>query len=123
MDMRWQIDNSRPVYIQIMEHIRNAVLTEEFPPGCRIPSVRDLAGAANVNPNTMQRALTELEEDGLLISNGTLGRFVTKDDAIIGAIRQNAVRKTVRACAAQFRAIGLSMEEAAHLLLEEKEEG
>lgn len=121
--MRWQIDNSRPVYIQIMEHIRNAVLTEEFPPGCRIPSVRDLAGAANVNPNTMQRALTELEEDGLLISNGTLGRFVTKDDAIIGAIRQNAVRKTVRACAAQFRAIGLSMEEAAHLLLEEKEEG
>lgn len=121
--MHWQIDNSRPVYIQIMEHIRSAVLTNEFPPGCRIPSVRDLASTAKVNPNTMQRALTELEEEGLLISNGTLGRFVTKDDDIVGAIRREAIQKTVQECAAQFRAIGLTMEEAARLLLEEKEEG
>lgn len=120
--MRWQIDNSRPVYVQIMEHIRSAVLTNEFPPGCRIPSVRDLAGNANVNPNTMQRALTELEQEGLLISNGTLGRFVTSNDDIIGAIRQEAIDRTVKECAEKFRAVGVGMEEAGKLLSQLKED-
>ena len=120
--MRWQIDNSRPVYIQIMEHIRNAVLVNEFPPGCRIPSVRDLAADAKVNPNTMQRALTELEQDRLLISNGTLGRFVTQDDQIIGAIRQEAVQKAVQECITQFRALGVSAKDAAQLIIQAKEE-
>ena len=116
--MRWQIDNSRPVYIQIMEHIRNAVLTEEFPPGCRIPSVRDLAGAANVNPNTMQRALTELEREGLLVGCGTSGQYVTTDEAVLAAMRKQALDGVIRECAAKFRVLGVTPAQAARLLLE-----
>ena len=114
--MRWKIDSSRPVYIQIMEHFRSAVLANEFPPGSRIPSVRDLAVAAGVNPNTMQRALTELEHEGLLVSKGTLGRFVTDDSGIVDAMRQAAIAQAVRTSAALFVALGLTMEEAARLI-------
>ena len=120
--MHWKIDSSRPVYLQIMEHIRSAVLSNEFPPGIRIPSVRDVAVAASVNPNTMQRALTELEHEGLLICKGTLGRFVTDDSEILDAIRQEAITQAVRTSAAQFRTLGLTMEEAARLISCYKEE-
>jgi len=119
--MQWKIDSSQPVYVQIISHIRSGVLSGEFPRGSRIPSVRELATDANVNPNTMQRALSELEHQGILISKGNLGRFVTEDQAIIDALRQQTIRQTVDACAAMFGALGLSMKEAA-LLLSQKEE-
>lgn len=120
--MQWKIDSSRPVYIQIMEHIRGAVLSNEFPPGSRIPSVRDLATEAKVNPNTMQRALTELEHEGLLVSSGTLGRFVTNDSRIIDAMRQEAIDLAIHISAEHFKALGLSMAEAARLISCYKEE-
>lgn len=119
--MQWKIDSSRPVYVQIMEHVRSAVLSNEYPPGSRIPSVRELAALANVNPNTMQRAMAELEQQGLLISTGTLGRFVTEDKAVIEALRQEAIRDAVKICVARFRELGLSMQEAAKLLSQEEE--
>ena len=123
MALQWKFGGSRPVYVQIMEHIRGAILMGEFPPGARIPPVRDFAAEAQVNPNTMQRALLELEREGLLVSCGTMGRFVTNDRFVLDGMRQTAVRMVVKTSAAQFRALGLSMEEAAVLLLElEKEE-
>lgn len=118
--MEWKIDSSRPVYQQIMEHICEAVLSNEYPPGSRVPSVRDLAAKWKVNPNTIQRAMTELEQQGLLISNGTLGKFVTEDLAVIDAKRCGAIRALVQESTAKFRALGLSMQEAAQLLLEEE---
>ena len=72
--MNWKFAGDRPVYQQIMENIRGAVLRGELPPGGRVPSVRELAMQAQVNPNTMQRALTELEREGLLVGGGTSGR-------------------------------------------------
>ena len=78
--MNWKFSGDRPVYQQIMENIRGAVLRGELPPGGRVPSVRELAMQAQVNPNTMQRALTELEREGLLIGGGTSGRTVTKEE-------------------------------------------
>ena len=72
--MNWKFSGDRPVYQQIMENIRGAVLRGELPPGGKIPSVRDLAAEAQVNPNTMQRALAELERDGLVYSQRTTGR-------------------------------------------------
>ena len=117
--MHWKIDSNRPVYMQIMEHIRSAVLSNEFPPGSRIPSVRELAAIANVNPNTMQRAMAELEQQRLLVSTGTLGRFVTEDKAVIDALRQQAIQEAVQSCATRFQELGLSMQEAAKLLLQE----
>ena len=122
--MEWKFNGSSPVYLQIMEQIRGAVLTGEYPPGQRIPSVRELAAAARVNPNTMQRALTELEREELLVGGGTLGRCVTSDRSVLDALRRSALRRTLREFLERCKALGVSPQEAAALLLEmqEKEE-
>lgn len=122
--MVWKFTGDKPVYQQIMEQFRCAILAGEYTPGGRIPSVRELAMQAKVNPNTMQRALTELEEEEVLVNLGTIGRCVTEDQQILEQIRNQIVDQTVRRCAQQFLALGLSMQEAAGLLqqLEEKEE-
>ena len=123
MVLQWKFNGNRPVYIQIQEQICGAILMGEFPPGSRIPPVREFASQAQVNPNTMQRALLELERQGLLISSGTLGRFVTDDPNILQAMRQEAYSSLIRSSAAQFKAMGLTMKQAAEMLLSlEKEE-
>lgn len=119
--MEFKIDSSRPVYQQIMGYICQAVLSNTYPPGSRIPSVRDLAAEMKVNPNTIQRAMTELEQQGLLISNGTLGKSVTNDLTVVNTMRQASIRAAVDECRAKFHALGLSMEEAAQLLLQNEE--
>ena len=119
--MDFKIDNSRPVYQQIITHICGAVVSNEYPPGSRIPSVRDLAAKWKVNPNTIQRAMTELEQQGLLVCNGTLGKFVTEDVAVIEDKRQAAIDSLVQECREKFQALGLSAQYAAALLLQEKE--
>jgi DNA-binding transcriptional regulator YhcF (GntR family) len=116
--MSWKFTGEKPVYQQIMDHIRGDIIRGKLPAGARIPAVRELAMIANVNPNTMQRALTELEREGLLVTCGTVGRFVTDVPEVLDTMRKTAVDATIRASAAQFRALGLTMEEAAKLLLE-----
>lgn len=120
--MQWRIDNTRPVYLQVEEFIRNAVLVGEYPAGARIPPVRELAAELKVNPNTVQRAMAELEQQGLLITNGTLGKIVTNDGAVIDSIRHEAIQAAVNDCAAQFKDLGISIKEAAGLLLQTEEE-
>ncbi len=115
--MEWKFTGNRPVYQQIMEHVRGAVLVGEYLPGTRIPPVRDFAAQARVNPNTMQRAMMELEREGILVTRGTLGRYVTDDTAVLERMRRTAVDVIIRACAEQFRALGLTMGQAAELLL------
>ena len=120
--MQWKFNGNRPVYIQIMEHVRSAILTGEFPPGGRVPPVRDLAAQAQVNPNTMQRALLELEREGLVISRGTMGRFVTQNPEILQTMRQAAQDAVIRECAAQLKAAGITIVQAAQMLLALNEE-
>ena len=119
--MDWKFTGSKPVYQQIMEHFRAAVLAGEYPPGGRVPSVRELASEARVNPNTVQRALTELEREGLLTGGGTVGRCVTEDAETLEALRQQAVARLVRTYALRMRELGLDAREAARLLLEQEE--
>ena len=114
--MNWKFSGDRPVYQQIMENIRGAVLRGELPPGGRVPSVRELAMQAQVNPNTMQRALTELEREGLLIGGGTSGRTVTKDALVLQKMRQQALEDLARECAEKFMVFGVSRAQAAELL-------
>ena len=122
--MNWKFAGDRPVYQQIMEQIRGAILKGELLPGERIASVRDLAAQAQVNPNTMQRALTELEREGLLIGGGTSGRTVTKEEQVLSAMRQKALEELARECAEKFMVFGVTPSQAAALLTErEKEEG
>ena len=116
--MEWKFTGDRPVYQQIMEAVNGAVLKGELKPGQKVPSVRDLAAAAKVNPNTMQRALTELEREGLLVGCGTSGRYVTTDEAILAAMRKQALDGVIRECAAKFRLLGVTPAQAARLLWE-----
>ena len=122
--MNWKFVGDRPVYQQIMALIRGGILTGELSPGQKIPSVRDLAAQAQVNPNTVQRALTELEREGLLVSGGTIGRRVTEEEAILEEMKEQTITELARECAEKFRVFGLSPAQAAQrlMLLEEQEE-
>lgn len=123
--MNWKFTGERPVYQQIMATIRGAILTGEWSPGQKILSVRDLAAQAQVNPNTVQRALTELEREGLLVGGGTNGRTVTQEQSVLSAMRDEALQELARECIEKFRGFGLTPTQAANLLLsfaEKKEE-
>ena len=115
--MNWKFSGDRPVYQQIMENIRGAVLRGELPPGGKVPSVRDLAAAAQVNPNTMQRAMTELEREGLLVSGGTSGRTVTENPQVLDQLRDRTLGELARECAEKFMVFGITPTQAAELLL------
>lgn len=118
--MNWKFTGDRPVYQQIMAQIRGAILAGQWLPGDKVPSVRDLAAQARVNPNTMQRALTELEREGLLVCCGTMGRFVTSDQTVLEGAAKQARIEAARACKARLEAFGLTFAEAARLLNEEE---
>lgn len=123
--MNWKFAGDRPVYQQIMAMIRGAILRGELKPGGKIPSVRDLAAEAQVNPNTMQRAMTELEREGLLISGGTSGRTVTENPEVLEKMRDSTLEELARECAEKFMVFGITPSQAAKLLLKlekEKEE-
>ena len=115
--MNWKFTGDRPVYQQIMAAIRGAILKGELSPGGKVPSVRDLAAQAQVNPNTMQRALTELEREGLLVSGGTSGRSVTEEEAVLAAMREQTLEELARECAEKFMVFGVTPSQAAQLLL------
>ena len=85
--MNWQFSNDAPIYAQLIGQIRAGIVSGAFSPGERLPSVRDLAAEAGVNPNTMQRALTELEREGIVHSQRTAGRFVTEYAELIRQLR------------------------------------
>ena len=84
--MEWNFRSDLPIYSQLVERIKLGIVSGSFRPGERLPSVRDMAAEAGVNPNTMQRALQELERDGMVYAQRTAGRFVTEDMVKPGAI-------------------------------------
>ena len=85
--MPWNLDDSRPIYLQLMERIQHDIISGVYQPGDKLPSVRDLALDAAVNPNTMQKALSELERGGLVYSHRTSGRFITDDSTLLKKIK------------------------------------
>ena len=87
--MSWKLKNDRPIYTQLLEQIEQKIISGEYEPGSKLPSVRELAAEAAVNPNTMQRAMAELENRGLIITNRTAGRVVTENQDILSRIRES----------------------------------
>lgn len=81
--MPWNLNSDSPIFVQIIEHIKNDIVTGKYNSGDKLPSVRDLAAEAGVNPNTMQKALSDLEQTGLVHSERTSGRFITEDENMI----------------------------------------
>ncbi len=112
--MEWQIAAGRPVYIQLVEQLERAVVTGVYPPGERVPAVRDLAAQAQVNPNTMQRALAEMESRGLLVTQRTSGRTVTSDTALIAKTRQALAASLAQDFLAQAKALDLPARKSSH---------
>ena len=122
--MKWQFSNDAPIYAQLIAQIKVGIVSGAFPPGDRLPSVRDLATEAGVNPNTMQRALTELERDGLVYSQRTTGRFVTEDKTMIETAKRSLAERHVKTFLAAMLRLGFQREEIMTLLRQETgEEG
>ena len=116
--MAEQFDSSRPIYAQLVERLKAKILAGIYPPGGHLDSVRDLATAAGVNPNTMQRALQELESRGLLQAQRTAGRTVTADDTALQALRRRRAGTLAAEFLHQMQALGLTEAEIETLLRE-----
>lgn len=123
--MQWQFSNDAPIYTQLIQQVKIGIVTGAFPPGERLPSVRDLATEAGVNPNTMQRALAELERDGLVYSQRTAGRFVTEDNTMINAAKRSLAQRHVKTFLEAMLQLGFQKEEIISLISQElgEEEG
>lgn len=120
--MPWNLDSSRPIYLQIIERVQMDIITGRYQPGDKLPSVRDLAQEAAVNPNTMQKALSELERSGLIYSQRTSGRFITEDKELIHQMRKELAAAEVSAFVAHMKQLGITPEEIRQLLAETIEE-
>ena len=105
-DLSWELVNDRPIWVQLIEQLTRRIVSGEYPPGARVPSVRDLAAEAGVNPNTMQRALSGLEERGLLVAQRSIGRFVTQDAALIVRMRQELAEQELAVFKRRMRLLG-----------------
>jgi len=114
--MPWDISSEKSVYLQLIDIIKQKIMSGEYQPGQRMPSVRELAADAAVNPNTMQRALTELEREGLLYTQRTNGRFVSEDAGMIEGIRMSGVEQKARDFYREMVQNGLSADEVRRLL-------
>ncbi len=109
--MPWDLSNDRPLYLQLIEYIKLQILSGEYEPGQQFPSVRELALAASVNPNTMQRALAELERDGLLINERTNGRRITGDVSMIQSMRTELAQVKLCSFKQELKNLGFNQEE------------
>ncbi len=116
--MPWNLDPQRPIYAQIIERVQLDIVTGHYAPGSRLPSVRELAAQAAVNPNTMQRALSELEGSGLIYAQRTSGRFVTEDTARIRQAKEKLASMQVREFIRKMQELGMNREEIAELFQE-----
>ena len=121
--MDWKLTDGRPIWQQLTEQITLRILKGEYPPGGRLPAVRDLAVQAGVNPNTMQRALAELERDGLVYSQRTAGRFVTEDQAMIASAKRSLAERHIQAFLEAMTHLGYGREEILTLLRQEESKG
>ena len=116
--MEWKIDNNKPVYIQLVEQLKVKIISGEIELDSKLDSVRSLAADAMVNPNTMQKALAELEREGFVYSKRTSGRFVTDNKELIEKERKNLVKDNVKMTLDTLINLGYTNEEILNLVEE-----
>ncbi len=114
--MPWDLDNDRPIYVQLMEKIRLDIISGVYRPGDKLPSVRDLALDAAVNPNTMQKALSELERNGLVYSQRTSGRFITEDENMLKQLKTELAAEQIRQFFEKMKQLGFEDSETLALV-------
>lgn len=123
--MAWKLESDRPIYTQILEIITIRIITGQYDVGNKLPSVRELAAEAGVNPNTMQKALAELERSGLVTTQRTSGRTVTDNKELICQMRNRIAQIQVRDFISKMAELGFQKEEIVELLaaMDEQTEG
>lgn len=114
--MDWNLSDGRPIWVQLHQQLTQRIATGMYPRGSWMPSVRELASEAGVNPNTMQRALAQLEADGLVTTNRTAGRTVTEDGHVLSRICMELANEKIREYLKSMALLGFSKDEAVDLL-------
>lgn len=109
--MSWDLKSDRPIYTQLVEQIELMIFAGIYPLGSKLPSVRDMAQEAAVNPNTMQRALVKLEEDGLIITHRTSGRTITEDARMIEMAKIQLARQQISEFLEKMQLMGFEQKE------------
>lgn len=120
--MSWKLNSDRPIYSQIVERIQVKIISGFYSPGDRLPSVRDLAAEAGVNPNTMQKAFGELERGGLIVTQRTSGRSVTEEKDMIKTIQKELAAGKIREFLESMKELGFERKEILSLIKEEAEQ-
>ena len=118
--MDFYLNDALPIWKQLAAQLKERIVTGEYPAGSRFPSVRELAQEAGVNPNTMQRAMAQLEAEGLVVTNRTLGRTVTADPEITGRIRRELAQERMTRFLRDMEALGYSSMEVSGYVKEGK---
>lgn len=125
--MPWDLKSDRPIYSQLIEQIQLMVVAGIYPVGTKLPSVRDMAAEASVNPNTMQRALSQLESEGLLFSQRTSGRFVTEDVEKIMQTKNDLAVNLIHEFISKMNQLGYDRQQTIslldHIMKEEEQHG
>ena len=114
--MEWIFVNDSPIWMQLSMQLRQRIVSGIYPMGEKLPSVRDLANEAGVNPNTMQRALSQLDADELTVSNRTSGRTVTDDKEVLARLREAMAQEKIKSYLSSMEVLGFSESDARALL-------
>lgn len=114
--MNIKFNNRDPVYVQVIRHFKEQIATGKFEPGQEIPSRRELANKLKINPNTAQRAYKEMEEQGLIYTEGNLPSRITKEASIIRAVREELILEAVNSFIASVQSINVPLDEALQLV-------
>lgn len=121
--MAWELNSDRPIYTQILEKIQTRIISGIYQPGEKLPSVRELAAEASVNPNTMQKAFTELERSGLIQTQRNSGRTVTEDTSMIKQVQTQVALSQVQSFFNTMMELGFNKEEILAFVKKAMEEG
>ena len=114
--MPWNLNSDRPIFLQIVQRIQTDIISGKYKPGDKLPSVRDLASEASVNPNTMQKAFSELERTGLVYTQRTAGRFITEDTELIDELKKDFAKEKITEFIDLMQKLGFSKEEILALI-------
>ena len=120
--MEYQFTNDKPIYLQLIDYFKAQIISGELAEGSRLDSVRDLAVKAKVNPNTMQKALSELERMGLVRTERTSGRFITDDKEMISNMKKEVAENEIAAFLEKMKSLGFDKEEVIKIIQEEQGE-
>ena len=118
--MAWNLDSNRPIYVQLAEQVQRDIISGLYQPGTKLPSVRELASQAKVNPNTMQKALTELEHSGLVYSQR---RFITEDKEMIETLKEQLASSQIQEFLEKMSCMGFQPQDTLHLIEKNLKEG